>query len=127
MFNTSQRILGYANPPNPIKVVLRFDANQNWTPFPVDDYSQSDLLYAAVHEVNMLPNVRISLQTFRTKSIFSHCSLVMRWDWTIPMSEMQLCLRRTKANSKDCMTMIEKGSKVCMARVAENKTKNHEC
>lgn len=52
MFKTTQRILGYANPPNPIKVQLRFDADQNWaTSVDDSDYSTSDLMYAAVHEV----------------------------------------------------------------------------
>lgn len=52
MFKTTQRILGYANPPNPTKVALCFDANQNWALSPrEDDYSSSDLMYAAVHEV----------------------------------------------------------------------------
>lgn len=51
MFKTAQRILGYANPPNPVKVALRFNANQNWTLSPNNDYSRSDLMYAAVHEV----------------------------------------------------------------------------
>lgn len=51
MFKTSQIIMGYANPPNPIKVLLRFNAEQNWTPSPDNEYSGSDLMYAAVHEV----------------------------------------------------------------------------
>lgn len=50
MFKTTQKILGYANPPNPMKVLLRFNADQNWTPSPSNEYG-SDLLYAAVHEV----------------------------------------------------------------------------
>lgn len=51
IFKTSQIILGYANPPNPIKVLLRFNAEQNWTPSPDNEHSESDLMYAAVHEV----------------------------------------------------------------------------
>ncbi|XP_031625576.1 matrix metalloproteinase-2-like [Contarinia nasturtii] len=52
LFNTTQRILGYANPPNPIKVLLRFDADQNWASSSDDnDYSTADLMYTAVHEL----------------------------------------------------------------------------
>ncbi|XP_055297619.1 matrix metalloproteinase-2-like [Sitodiplosis mosellana] len=50
MFKTTQKILGYANPPNPVKVILRFNAEQNWTPSPDNKDSGSDLMYAAVHE-----------------------------------------------------------------------------
>lgn len=39
MFNTSQRVLGFAIPPNPSKVLLRFDAEQYWTLSPANVYS----------------------------------------------------------------------------------------